>query len=376
MDIDSLRADYPITERCTYLNHAAVGPVSTGVAAATAKAARMQSEDPAAMNAALAARSASVRELAARLLGAAPERIAFIGNTSHGLSLIANGLDWQHRDQVILSNKEFPSNYLPWLQQQDAGVELVNLPLVNGCLTPGALADVITPRTRVVAISHVQYHNGFRADIAGLARVARAHDALLVVDGTQSIGAMQFDLDGWDADALVFSGHKWMLCPKGIGLMVLSERALERIKVTIPGWQSVNDRFAFRRELDFLPSAARFESGTENAPGRFALECRLQEILNHGPDQIEDRILTLRDQIADAFQADGWQITSPGGPSRSGIVTARRDGIDPGALSKDLEAEGIRTSARGGALRVSPHAYNTKDEIDRFAEAIARARLQ
>ena len=302
-------------------------------------------------------------------MGGQPQRVAVVGNTSHGLSLIANGLPWRDGDEIVVSPQEFPSNHLIWQQQCARGARIVDLPMDHGCLTAEGLARVISPRTRVVAISHVQYHNGFRADIAAMARVARDHGALLVVDGTQSIGAMEFDLDGWDVDALVVSAHKWMLCPKGIGLMLLSARAFDRIAVTIPGWQSVNDRFAFRRQLDFLPTAARFESGTENAPGRFALAARLSEIRALGTDTIAARILALRDRLARGLP-QGWTPTSPD-QGRSGILTVRGAG-DAEAVVQRLEARGIRTSARGGAVRISPHVYTTEEEIDLLLDTMAQ----
>lgn len=371
MDIAALRAAYPVTERCTYLNHAAVGPVSRTVAAATAEPAQLQLDDPVAMNAALAERSESARVRAAALFGADPARVAFVGNTSHGLSLIANGLSWRPGANIVVAPDEFPSNHLIWQQQRARGAALRDFVAEDGRLTPDALARVIDADTQVVALSHVQFHNGFRADLAALGEIARHHGAMLVVDGTQSAGAMAFDLDGWGVDALVFSAHKWMLCPKGIGMMLLSPRALDEIAVTAPGWQSVNDRFAFRRTLDFLPSAARFEPGTENAPGRFAIDARLGEIATLGPAQIAARVIGLRDRLAAAVRGSGWQVTSPDAPSaRSGILTIRHDRVETGQALARLDAAGIRASARGGALRLSPHVYNTEQDCDRFVDVL------
>ncbi len=388
IDIAELRAQLPITGTCTYLNHAAVGPVPQAVARASGEPALLQSQDPARMNAVLADRTADLRQTAARLWGAAPDRVAIVQNTSHGLSLIANGIDWRQDDNIIVSDQEFPSNYLPWLRQTSQpqtsqpqtsqpqtsqpqtsqpgpGAQIRNFPLQNGRLTADTLSGIIDDRTRVVALSHVQFHNGFRADIAAIAEIARAHDALTVIDGTQSLGVMQFDLDAWGADALVFSAHKWMLCPKGIGLMLLSPRALDQIDVTVAGWQSVNDRFAFNRTLDFCATAARFESGTELAPGIFAMARRLQQIEAIGTAPMARRAIDLRNRAADGLRSRGWDITSPGEQdAHSSILTARHPTEDPEAIVTRLEQAGIRTSSRGGALRISPHIHNSEDEID------------
>lgn len=371
IDTTPLRADLPVTSACTYLNHAAVGPVPISVADAAAQAGRLQGHDPAHMNQILAKRMQTAREHAAHLWGAAPDRVAFIQNTSHGLSLIANGIDWQDGDQIVVSSQEFPSNFLPWLRQQSRGAKITDFPLVDGRLTPESLAEVITPRTRLVALSHVQFYNGFRADIAGLARVARANGAFLTVDGTQSIGAMEFDLDGWGADALVFSAHKWMLCPKGIGMMLLSQRMLDALDVTVAGWQSVNDRFAFNRTMDYLTSAAKFESGTENGPGIFAITQRVAQLKALGTNAIAAQIISLTTRLADGLAADGWVVTSPDGANeRSGIVTARHPAQDADQIVDRLQNHGIRASARGGALRLSPHVHNTLDEIEQTLQVL------
>ena len=370
IDPKPLRAELPITEQMTYLNHAAVGPVPTSIACAAARAGEMQGCDPAEMNETLAEKMAAARNSAARLWGAAPERIAFVQNTSHGLSLIANGLPMQRDDQIVVSSQEFPSNYLPWLRQN---TQVIDFPLNQGRLTAETLASALTDKTRLVALSHVQFHNGYRADLASLARVTRQSDAFLIVDGTQSIGAMEFDLDGWGVDALVFSSHKWMLCPKGIGMMLLSQRLLDVLAVTVVGWQSVNDRFAFNRTLDLLPSAARFESGTENAPGIFAIAERLSQLEALGSSVIAQRVMDLATSLANGLRDDGWTVTSPGNPAeRSGIVTARHPSLAVDQVVANLERQDIRASARNGALRLSPHIHNTHSEIE---QALACLRL-
>ena len=167
-----------------------------------------------------------------------------------------------------------------------------------------------------------------------------------------------------------------MLCPKGIGLMALSSRAMERISLTTIGWQSVTDRLAFRRELDFLPTAAKFEPGTENLPGRFAIAERMAQIQRDGTAAIEVAVLDRRDQVAEALKSLGWQITSPNGAARSGIVAARHPGLAAQTIVHRLEESGVRTSARHGALRVSPHAYTNQDDIRWMVSVLSRPSLQ
>lgn len=374
MSLARLRRDFPITERVNYLNHAATGPISIGVQ----EAIRRQTDIHAIYNETATQRFEPVyrqcRASVARLVGAHVDRVAFIQNTSHGISLLANGQDWRDGDNVIVPEMEFPSNYLAWLGLADRGVELRRLSLVDGRVTPGELSRAIDSRTRVVALSHVQYFNGFKADLSAIADVTHARGALLVVDGTQSVGAVPIDVGAMRIDALVVSAHKWMLGPLGIGFMALSDEMLSRTRVTQIGWLSVNDPFAFNREIDLPNDATRFEPGTENAAGIFGLARRLQEIEAYTIGRIEDRILSLTARLADMVQSYGFGVRSPmEAAARSGILSLHHPIVATSETVADLQARGIYIGFREGMLRVSPHYYNSEDEIDQLGAALADA---
>ena len=367
----SLRAEFPIVERVTYMNHAATGPISKSVQAAMARQTDLHArhiEDTARWLEPVYGRA---REAIARLVGARAERVAFIQNTSHGISMLANGQAWQEGDNVVVPALEFPSNYLAWLRLQPLGVELRTLEMDRGMTTADRLSGLIDSRTRIVALSAVQYFNGFRCDLAEIADVVHAHDARLVVDGTQSVGAMRLDMAACGVDALVVSAHKWMLGPLGIGFMALSDRLFEETAVTQHGWLSVRDPYSFRREIDPLPDARRFEPGTENSAGIFGLMRRLEEIDAYGLPAIERRILGLTARLAVGLQARGFTIDSPGDAgARSGILSFRREGLDGESLSETLKGEATFIGFRHGALRASPHYYNSEDEVDALVERI------
>ena len=370
-NLAAVRRDFPIVERCIYLNHAAVGPVSRRVHRAVIARSELQMEQIDSASELSAPIYSKGRELAARLVGAKPERIAYVQNTSHGLSLVADGIDWREGDNVVVPAAEFPSNYLVWKTLESKGVVLRHWPLAEGRLTTDGLRGLVDARTRVVAVSQVQFHNGFRCDLAAFGAVCQRHDALLVVDGTQSVGAMAIDIAATGVDALVVSAHKWLLGPLGIGFMALSDRTFERIEVHFVGWLSVKEPFQFRRVLDLLPTAERFEPGTENGTGIYGLTARLEEIEEIGLAAIEGRILALNDGLAEAVRRMGYVIHSPWGAcERSGILTFKHPTIASETLLRRLDEAGIRASLRSGKIRISPHYYNSEAEMEETAQTL------
>lgn len=195
---------------------------------------------------------------------------------------------------------------------------------------------------------------------------------MLVVDGTQSIGAIGLDVGATGVDVLVVSAHKWLMGPRGIGFACLSDRALNRIKPVIVGWMSVNDPFAFNRTLDYLPDAKRFESGTPNGTGIFGLAERLAQLDELGMEWIEKRVLDLNEMVCELALRHGIEpIHRFEHRSRSGIALLRKPGTDAAALHARLGSNGVYASVRSGAIRVATHYYNTTDEVERIISAMA-----
>lgn len=370
-NLEAIRRDFPVVERCIYFNHASVGPISRRVRQAMDRHSQLHVECIDTVTQESEPVRSKGRSLAAKLVGSKPQRIAYIQNTSHGLSLIAHGIDWQPGDNVVVPAMEFPSNYLIWKSLESKGVSLRLWPLKDGRLRAEDLEPLVDSRTRVVTLSQVQYHNGFKCDLASISAICHSHNALFVVDGTQSVGAVAVDVDSDGIDALVVSAHKWLLGPFGIGFMALSDRAFDQLKVAVLGWYSVNEPFEFRRELDLLPTAERFEPGTKNDVGIFGMTTRLEEIHELGLNAIESWILNLNDRLATAIKAKGYVVTSPWGRSeRSGILTLTHRLIPSETLLEHLQAATIKASVRGGALRISPHYYNSESEIEILANAL------
>ncbi len=312
-----------------------------------------------------------VRAQIAWLIGSRSDNIAFVQNTSFGISIAANGIDWRPGDNVVIPAREFPSNYYPWLNLADRGVELRTVAAPEGHASLDAIAAAIDGRTRAFTLSAVQYSNGHRYDLAALGRLCRDHRVLFVVDGTQAVGALTIDVDASAIDVLAVSSHKWMLGPPGIGFVHLSDRALDAVKPNVVGWLSVADPFAFDYRLDLPSSARRFEPGTENVIGTVGLGGAIALLQEFGPAWVEKRILDLTDHICRSVAGRGFRVHSPRQDGRaSGIVIFSKTGSDPDRLHARLSAAGVKCAVRAGGIRFSPHYYNTTDEIDTAVAAL------
>jgi selenocysteine lyase/cysteine desulfurase len=368
--IDRIRQEFPIVEHAVYLNHAAVGPIPR-----RAHQAMVEHLDDYLANVLLhndqwQARYQEVRAQAARLIGARPDQIAFVKNTSEGLSFAANGIDWRPGDNVIVPAADFPTVVYPWLNLAGRGVETRRIAARDGRVPLDDIRAAVDARTRAIVTSTVQFSSGFRADLAAIGDICRAHDLLFVVDGIQSLGALTLDV-ACGIDVLAADAHKWLLGPQGIGLFYVSDRALERLRVAEVGWLSVREPFEFRPEIDLLPDARRFEPGSPNSVGIFGLGGTLDLLLEIGIEAIEGRILSLTDLLCDGLQRKGYRIRSPRqGAERSGIVIVDSPREPTPALFERLTAERVLVSMRGGGLRVSPHAYNTEGEIEQLVEVL------
>src|SRR5215210_4721132 len=301
---DRLRALFPITERAIYLNHAAVSPPPLP----TTKAVIAQLEDVAQHGSlhyrAWVAVRERARRLAAEMIGARPAELAFVRNTSDGLSTVANGLKWQAGENVVTFRGEFPSNIYAWLRLREAyGVEVRMCEERDGRIDLDELINLIDDKTRVVAISHVQYASGFRADLERVGRAARRHDALLVVDVIQAMGVLPVNVEAELIDVAAGACHKWLLTPEGVGLLYVSDRARERIEPTLVGWMSVpapEDYGNF--EQDWKRGALAWETGTAPTALIHGLEASLSLLQETGIERIAAHLSELTDYLCERLE--------------------------------------------------------------------------
>ncbi|HEX8653442.1 MAG TPA: aminotransferase class V-fold PLP-dependent enzyme [Pyrinomonadaceae bacterium] len=371
---EQLRALFPITRRAVYLNHAAVSPPPAPTVAAVEAQLRDVAENGSLHYRSWVAVKVRARQLAAAMIGARPSQIAFTRNTSDGLSTIANGLIWRAGDSVVTFRREFPSNIYPWLRLRDAyGVEVRMCEERDGRVDIDELIGLMDERTRVVAISQVQYGSGFRADLERLGRAARSRDALLVVDMIQAMGALPVDVEAELIDVAAGACHKWLLTPEGVGLLYLSDRARERIEPTLVGWMSVQQPEDYADfEQDWKRDALAWETGTAPTALIHGLETSLKLLNETGIERIAAHLNELTDYLCERLGGRDYEIVSSRrAGEKSQIVCIRhRDGQTPHELYAHLRRQGIITAPRGDRLRIAPHLYNTADEIDAFVNAL------
>jgi selenocysteine lyase/cysteine desulfurase len=371
---EQLRALFPITERAVYLNHAAVSPPPSRTLAAIEAQLRDVAENGSLHYRSWVTVRESARQLAAAMIGARPSQLAFVRNTSDGLSTIANGLNWRAGESVVTFRREFPSNIYPWLRLRDAyGVEVRMCEERGGRVDLDELISLIDERTRVVAISHVQFGSGFRADLEHLGRAARERDALLVVDMIQAMGALPIDVEAELIDVAAGAGHKWLLTPEGVGLLYLSDRARERIEPTLIGWTSVPQPEDYANfEQGWARDALAWETGTAPTALIHGLEASLKLLTEIGVGRIAAHLSELTDYLCERLGGLDYEVVSSRrAQEKSQIVCIRhKGGRTPYALYAHLRRQGIVTAPRGDRLRIAPHLYNTTDEIDALVNAL------
>ncbi|HKP46167.1 MAG TPA: aminotransferase class V-fold PLP-dependent enzyme [Pyrinomonadaceae bacterium] len=367
---DALRALFPVTRHYNYLNHAAVSaPPLPTIAAIESQLADVNQNGSLNFRKWLATKERT-RHLLAALLGARAEQVAFMRNTSDGLSTIANGLAWKAADNLVTFRNEFSSNIYPWLRLREAlGVEIRIAEERKGRVDTEELISLIDAKTRVVAISYVQYASGFRADLERLGRAARAHDALLVVDVIQGLGALPIDVTAQLIDAAAGAGHKWLLTPEGVGFLYLSDRARERIQPTLVGWVSVPNPDDYNNwSQGWNRGTLPWETGTAPISLIHGLEQSLTLLTETGIDRIADYLSSLTDHLCERLANKPYDVVSSRRPAeKSQIVCIQHPaGLTPLQLYNHLKDHGVVTAPRGDRLRISPHLYNTIDEIDQL----------
>jgi cysteine desulfurase / selenocysteine lyase len=368
------RDAFPVTARWAYLNHAGMGAVPLPAVRAMSERAMEVARDGELAWPRHKAHVEQVREQGARLMGVPAGDVAFIRNTTAGLGLVANGLDLGPGDRVVVSDLDFPSSLYPWLALRERGVrvDLVSPAGPAETLPVRAFADAIAagPPPSLVATSWVQFRRGWRVDLPALARLAHDSGALFCADVIQGLGAVPARLDAWGVDFAMADGHKWLLGPPGTGLLYVRGEHRDRLRPLEPGWNSMTHREQWD-ELGFSydHSARRFEGGMPNIAGIAALGASMDLLLEAGVDAIWAHVDALCEQVHDGLTSLGATVISDRSPGhRSGIVSATFAGHDATGLGELLRALGFVVGARSGALRVSPHGYNTSGEVDRLLD--------
>ena len=369
--IEKYRQEFPVMAKYLYLDHAGVAPISLRVRSAIEVFLRESSEGGAFHYPAWADRVNEVRTSCARLIHAEEEEIAFVKNTSHGLSLIAEGIDWKAGENILFYEREFPSNIYPWQHLKRKGVEARPVPFRNGKVHIEDIERLMDSRTRMVSVSSVQFANGFRIDLKRLGGLCRKRKILFCIDAIQSLGVIPMDVRDCNVDFLSADAHKWLLGPEGIGMFYCRKELAGHLNPPLIGWKSVQNEFDFDQpHLVLKRDAQRFEEGSMNLMGIFGLGAAIDLLLEAGIGDIEQRVLDLGERIIEEADKRGFKTLTPRARhERGGNVTFRQH-VDLEAVRSGLRKKGIMINVRGGGLRVSPHFYNIESDIERLFEAV------
>jgi len=374
MDWNALREEFAITRNYNFQNHAGVAPLSRRCADAVRKYLQ-HCEESAYILGGFYKHADRVRAQIAHLINANPDEVTFCKNTSDGLSMVANGLSWQTGDNVVTTNAEFSANIYPWQALRPRGVEVRMVFEEDGRIPLERIFEAINSRTRVVAISSVQFASGYRTDLATLGEYCQSKGVFLCVDAIQSLGVFPIDVRAMNIDFLAADGHKWLCAPEGAGIFYVRDELQGHLRPTSVGWMSMRDGWNFDKyQFEFADSAKRYDSGSYNLAGVYALGGAIELIEEIGIEPISQRLLLLTDRLVRGLREKGYRVVSSRAPGEgSGIVAFLSDLHDPQQVQRHLQGEHrIVIAVRRGRLRASPHVYNTEAEIDQLVEALPK----
>ena len=369
MKLNELRREFPLTEEYTYLDHAATSPLPgrTRVAMTrfieTRRFVRRAWEEYDTLD-------QDLRQALGQLINASPEEVALVQNTAEGINIAAHAIPSRPGDNVIFCDMEYPANVYPWMNLERYGVEIRIIPHREGGLALDDLEAYVDQRTRVVAASSVEFLTGFRNDLQSIGELCRARGIYFVVDGIQSLGVIPLDVRECQIDMFSCGGPKWLMGPCGQGFFFCRRELIEEMKPAYAGAESVVDFLNFRDyDLTFLPDAKRFELGTDNLAGKVGLLASVNLLLEVGIEEIQRWTLHLTDVLIEDLRKRGYQIASCLQPEhRSAIVSFPTPDVQ--ADYDKLIASKVIISQRENYIRVSPHCYNTEEEMLRVGQVL------
>ncbi|HOW67600.1 MAG TPA: aminotransferase class V-fold PLP-dependent enzyme [Candidatus Paceibacterota bacterium] len=368
--------EFPVVKDQIYLAHAGVCPLPRRVAQAIQSYAWSCTQGDQETLVPFS-QMGKTRGLAAQLLSATPEDIAFIGPTSVALSLVAAGLPWKPGDNVVIHYDDYPSNVYPWMTLTQKGVEVRFLqPRVPGCIEINDVLCRLDSRTRLVSLASSHFVTGYCPDIQAIGRALRQSDVWFCVDAIQTLGIRP--LDAACVDFLAADAHKWLLGPGAAGVLYVRKAMQETLRPALVGWHNIDcPEFIAQESIRFKPDARRYEPGSANLLGLVGLHAALELILEVGIEPISCELLRIREWLIPRLRDRQWQVlASDASPARSGgIISFRREGCDMAALHRRLEKRRVYTSLRQDRqgrqyLRLSPHFYNTLGELEEFLSAL------
>lgn len=363
---------FPITESYVFLDHAGVGPVSVRAIQSVQKFLEEASTQSSFIYDDWMERVDGIRKKCSELIRSNSDEIAFIKNTSHGISIVASGLDWERGDNVLVYEKEFPSNIYPWLNLEKNGVEVRFIKSRDdGEIYIDDIKNLADSKTRLISMSSVQFTSGFRIDLNALGNFCKQNGIYFFVDAIQSLGVVPMDVKECGIDFLAADGHKWMISPEGTGFFYCSGGVSKSINPSLVGWKSIVNEGEYEKiNFSLKGNALKFEEGSINVMGVLALGASLELLLEVGVENIKQEVQRLGDEIIKGALDRDFFVKTPKDKNKRGGIIVFSGNFDSVDLKQKLQQLNIMVNARGGGLRVSPHFYNSDDDIEQLFKAI------
>ena len=372
MDLKSARDLFPIVDHYSYLNNGAIVPPPRPVANAMVEYIEDVHTGGSINSHLWEQKEATCRALLARLLGCNHTEIAITKNASQGIILAAESIPLRRGDMVLTNDMEFPSNLYPWeLVARKRGAVVKTIKSAVGRITPELVEKYINRQVRVLAISSVQYLNGFRADLHAIGELCEKHGIFLVVDASQSTGVLHTEVKKWKASIVAGGCHKWLMSTGGLGYLYVREDLIHELSMANGGWKSVKDPWAFNPVFDPADNGRRYEDGTISTVVLYGLEKSLDLLLELGTKNIERHVLSLSTILANGLESKGYRVVSPQHNSERSALTLFRGGpCSAKALKETLAEAGVIVREMSRGIRVSPFFYNNEEDVYQLLNAL------
>ena len=364
MNKKEIRKLFPITDKYIYLDHAGVAPVNL-----MALEESSNFMDSAARNADFdyemwTQQVELVRADFAELICSMPEEIAFVRNTSHGISLVASGLEWKKGDTIIVYEKTFPSNIYPWVNLESKGVEIKFIKSEKPFFTISDIENLVDSKTKLISLCSVEFTNSYRIDLESVGKFCRNNGIYFFVDAIQTLGVFPIDVNKFNIDFLAADGHKWLLSPEGTGIFYCSNRVVNDLNPPLLGWKSIVNEFEYETvDFNLKPNALKFEEGSLPIANILALGASLKLLNKIGIQNVQNEIQRLGDLIIKLATERGFQLNTPIEKESRGGAIVISGNFDSDVVKEKLGEKYIMVKSRGGGLRVAPHVYNTDEEV-------------
>ncbi|BDQ04085.1 aminotransferase class V-fold PLP-dependent enzyme [Ignavibacterium sp.] len=374
MNVEQFRQQFPFIKKgIIYFNHASTAPVSLAVRERITELLKEKSETKIDDYFSFLKVYEETKILLSELINAKPDRIAFLDNTSNGLNILATGIEWKEGDRILLNDIEFPANVYPFLNLEKFGVQVDFVKSKNGIVSAEDIIANVKPQTKLISVSFVQFLSGYKIELEKLGNFCRQNNIIFSVDGIQGIGAMNFDVQKFKIDFLSCGTQKWLFGAQGLAFIYLTEDLQRKLNPAYVGWLSVEDAWnLLDYKMNLKKSANVYQGGTLNSLGIYIFNTSLKLLKDFGFDRIEERVISNTKYLRKKLNEMGIKslLDEVDEKFYSGITTFKVDNAEK--LFKHLEEEKIVCSLREGFIRLSPHFYNTFEDIDVVIKSIRK----